>query len=555
MKHAALTFGKVILIVEGFSYIQTLLARLKGTESILEFDLVILKEMSHVARGDLIDKWMSLEVSKDNKDFSRRVEETERLIASVIGKNTLPSIPLIVLSLLQASDRNQDVLPENGAFGYLYEVLITTALNSTQGEKPQLDKKYTFLSLLAFRLFESSSEVLGEAAVAGLLEGYAKSYRIRIDKGALLRDLEHARVLHKEDGNYSFAYDHYFYYFLARYFKINLNGANGASLRQRLNEIARGLNAGSNGIFLMFVIYLTHDDALTDELVRMGDEVLSELQPSELTDEVEFYNSKDYAGIDRRAPECIDLDASRQRRREAADRARQTQVEDVKRPQLSPIIDGIGYSSDLPLRTKLQYATSCLEILGQILRNFTGSLPGDRKLMILKTTYLLGLRALRAVLSVLGDATLRVKEEIALRDMKKASERQFAKSMERFLTIIGQIIGVSMFQQISMNVGSPDIEETAYADTISEIGRNNATELIDLTIKLDHSAEYPFEQIKALKKLYSDNRFALMVLKDLVIANMHVFEISREMRQRVQALLDAGPLSEGVLSRGTKRLG
>lgn len=125
LRRAAAYFGKLILFVDGVSYVEQLLGKLRGKELILEFDLVILSEMSHVARGQLIDKWLSLEISRESKEFSRRVEETERLIESVIGKNTLPSLPFIVLSLLHASERSGDVLPENGAFGYLYEVLIT----------------------------------------------------------------------------------------------------------------------------------------------------------------------------------------------------------------------------------------------------------------------------------------------------------------------------------------------------------------------------------------------------------------------------------------------
>jgi hypothetical protein len=50
-----------------------------------------------------------------------------------------------------------------------------------------------------------------------------------------------------------------------------------------------------------------------------------------------------------------------------------------------------------------------------VLRNFTGSLPGNRKLQILEAAYMLGLRALRVMVESLQDATLQAKEEIARR--------------------------------------------------------------------------------------------------------------------------------------------
>ena len=304
-------FGKIVLFVRGVSYIQYLLSQIKGADVLLTFDLVSLKELSHVCRGALIDKWLNLQVPRDSGDFTRRIVETERLVQSVIGKNTLPSVPLIVLAILEASERTTDVLPENGSFGYLYEVLITSALNLTPpGEKAQLDKKYTFLSILAFRLFDRSLEVMGATEVDALLDEYAQAFRVKVDKAALLRDLQYARVLVKEDGNYSFGYAHYFYYFLARYFKDNLSAPQGARLRELLTSIVSGLNTGTNSIFLMFVIYLTHDNALMDELIRIGQTILSDVTPSNLTSEVEFYNSKDFAGVQRNAPDAVDLEAA-----------------------------------------------------------------------------------------------------------------------------------------------------------------------------------------------------------------------------------------------------
>jgi hypothetical protein len=53
---------------------------------------------------------------------------------------------------------------------------------------------------------------------------------------------------------------------------------------------------------------------------------------------------------------------------------------------------------------------------------------------------------------------------------------------------------------------------------------------------------------------FSSNRFAQFVLRDLVIANMHVFELTREMRQRVLATLESGKPDDEILSKAGKRL-
>lgn len=51
---------------------------------------------------------------------------------------------------------------------------------------------------------------------------------------------------------------------------------------------------------------------------------------------------------------------------------------------------------------------------------------------------------------------------------------------------------------------------------MDKIGRNAATELIDVTVKLDHSSEYPYGRIKELHKQFEGNRFAQRMMRDLV---------------------------------------
>jgi hypothetical protein len=306
-------------------------------------------------------------------------------------------------------------------------------------------------------------------------------------------------------------------------------------------------------MFLMFVVYLTHDDDLMNALLAMGEVILSEFAPSDFTQEVEFYNSKDFAGLDRHAPDDVDLEASRRQRRETADISK-SQLTTEQDNSFAFLADGRSYSNALPLSTKLEYAISCIEMLGQLLRNFTGSLPGDRKMEILETTYNLGLRSLRAMLTALGTATLRVNEEIAKRDTSKPEDRQLIKQIEKLLTILGQIVGGAMIRGVSLNVGSPDIDDSAYAETLDRVGHNDATEMIDLAIKLDHSTEYPYTRIKKLHKQYATNRFAQRVLRDLVMENMQIFKIEREMRQRVLHLFGGGQADSSILSQSAKRL-
>jgi hypothetical protein len=326
-----------------------------------------------------------------------------------------------------------------------------------------------------------------------------------------------------------------------------------------LSAIVKGLNVGSNGVFLMFVVYLTNnDESLTKELFQISECILDEFAPSSFTEEVEFYNSKSHPEFTLSVePDSIDLEKSRNDRRAAADMARKEKADQQQSSQLNLFLDNPGYSDQLPTASKIAYGVSCIEILGQILRNFTGSLHGDQKLAILDTTYRLGLRIGRAILMELSTAALKARAAAATLDPHEKETREFQKILEKFLFVLGQIIGISVVTMISTNVGSPDIEADAYLRTLERVGRTNATELVHLAIKLDHagSDDYPLYLIKNLHERFQDNLFAQRVLADLVVGNMYVFDIGRTTRQKVLSTLGIKAPSEAMLSKRNKRLG
>jgi hypothetical protein len=304
----------------------------------------------------------------------------------------------------------------------------------------------------------------------------------------------------------------------------------------------------------MFVIYLTRDESLIEDLVKLGNQILADVDPSNLTDEVEFYNSKEFAGRHQTVPESIDFAASRRERRAEKDHAMEETKPGPERYGQRLFAENDGYSPELPLATKIGYANSCIEILGQVLRNFTGTLPGDKKLAILKTTYLLGLRLLRSMLTLLSDASVEAKRVLANKDNTQPEDREFITEIEKLITVVGQITGVSMCHTISLSVGSPDIEESAYVETLKVVGITHASRLVDLAVKLDHSEEYPFELIKNLQSGFEHNLFAQRVLRDMVFANMRVFDIGWEMRQRVFGVFNARPSSDAAISKSARRL-
>jgi len=528
-------FGKIILFTDDLFQIQELVN--KSPDTLLSFDYATALEFSHTSRGQLIERWVTIgrEHISNEGDLAREIEDTEGLVSSLIGKNTLPSQPFIVLCILQADQEDKVDAPEAGSFGYLYEVLVTTALNKSSNRKTQLEKKYMFLSRLAYEMFRNKVDLVSATRARQIAEEYAHSHLVKVDIDALLLDLETSRVLINLDHNFHFGYPHLFFYFIARYYKDNLSGEQGPRLREEIREMADHISSDKHSTVLMFLLYLTRDSTdLIERLTKNADRIYQKEIPANLESDVAFLNAVCNES-EVKIPEKIDLAENRRERREARDR-----IEKEAKSLANGVDRDFVYSDDLSDSDKFFLAHRHLELLGQVLRNFPGSLPGPEKLAILHSTYLLGLRLLKAILRLFEfsyqDYTDIVTKAVEESHGRIPGDAETIRSLvDRLIVFLNRMVVLGILMKLSSDVGLADLED-AYSEVLASLDNTNAIRLLDLAIKLDHFGGFPETEVKELHSKFLKNPFADTVLKDLVIIHIQKFDISRSLRQRMAAL-------------------
>lgn len=104
--------------------------------------------LSHVGRGELIHRWLSLRKDSlfEPPDSTRESKDTEDTVSKLLGKDRLPPYAFFVICLLQAKDNRSIESIAGGSFGHLYEVLVVSALSQSGQDNLQIDRKYAFLS-------------------------------------------------------------------------------------------------------------------------------------------------------------------------------------------------------------------------------------------------------------------------------------------------------------------------------------------------------------------------------------------------------------------------
>ena len=287
-------------------------------------------------------------------------------------------------------------------------------------------------------------------------------------------------------------------------------------------------------------------------LVANADTVYRDETPTDLADDIVFLD-KFCAEIQVALPENLDLNENRRKRRELADRAERS----VDVPE-APGKREFRYSEGLSDGDKFHLASRHMEMLGQVIRNFPGSLPGPEKLSILKSTYLLGLRLLRAILHLLQASVVSYQEALAGLTLNSKDEHANAETLkalvDKFIMLLSRVITLGILLKISGCVGVADLE-AAYEKTLEEIGSNNATRLVDLTIKLDHSGGFPEKEMLKLHEDLTKSPFADLVLKDLVLNYIQKFGLDYKTRQRITKLLgfDANTATTSLLESSKRK--
>jgi hypothetical protein len=539
-------FGKIVLLAGDEIRMEELANRRDNSSPLLGFDRCEIKQFGHVLRGKLIEKWHGLDSDTSDTDV---VEQDESIIASMVRKNVIPCYPATVLLVLQAREASKAANLVNGSYGYLYEALITRALARVGGDSVDIDTRYTIISRIAYHLFNQRQTSVSEDEISALCDDYFNTYEIQVPVPSLIRDLGAAGIMTASDGSMRFRYKYLYYYFVARYFQENLRSIHERpALTAQLNAMAdRAANEDYANI-LMFVIYLTKDPDLIDHILHNAAKVFGESQPCDFGDDVRFLNELSAT------PSVVlpgsSVEENRQQRRKALD-----ELDEAYTDSTEEETEAVAYHEGMNVVDKVNFALRTLDLMGQVLRNFPGSLRKETKLEIARSAYLLGLRLLRAFLRLMEAdiPNLRLFMSEAVRQNRQREDPEgIAQATNHALFFMARIAGFGLVKKVSYSVGARILERT-YKRVVEEEGGTVPISLIDLSVRLDHMS-FPENEIRRLWKRAENNLYAATIVRDLVASHFYLHEVENRRRQSIEALLSikTKPLS---LKTSEKKIG
>ena len=526
IRHLRDRFASLVVFAHDSFFVSRLTQSKHEANDFMGFSIFSLREMGNRLRGTLIDRWTELgqDHTNDAREEALEVEALERKIRTLLGRNLMPSYPIFVLAILQTYESQKALNTASGSYGYYYEALITAALHNQRSKIPH-DTVYTFLSLVAYTMFTEKISKLSASQFSKMISTYRTRHQVGLDESQICRVLQRARIVVWDESGYGeFQYPYVYYYFVARYLADNIYRENHtSSIRELITRLVGSLHVEENANIVIFFLYLTKDEISITSLVERAVSLYSEAAPCNFRSHVEFTSQ-----LTTVRPQMVledgDVKAHKDEHRQQLDESDATKNADDE-DQLEGVI-------------RLNEAFKTLQIMGQVLRNFPGSLEGGTKITIAKESYLLGLRVLGFVFHMVESNLTEFRSifrSIVEQD-ERSDEIDLDSAVDFAIYRIMEVIGFGMIKKISHCVGSEYLQETL--EEVSDDSVPLSISLISLSMKLDHFIQFPKDEIVDVYDDVHSDIFTGSIVRRLVIQHLYLFPVSQALRQEVCDQLD-----------------
>lgn len=534
--------------------------------TLLKFKHCELREFGSQGRGRLIEKWFDLgrEFTLDARDVVHRVKEAEHLVSILLGKSLLPAYPLFILTILQQYETHSNLDTASGSYGYYYEVLITTSLHNRSKNIP-LDMLYPLLSRFAYRMFEKRQKSLTSDELEEVAHEYRNLYHVSFSSEEMRRVLEEAHMLHlNSDGHYAFPYKYIGYYFVARYIRDHLHTQeHEASLRTKIEEMTSKLYVQDYANIVIFLVYLTKDEKTITDIMQKAKGLFEECMPCDMTTSVSFINGLSGRPLPMQIPEGSEKE-HRDQHRAASDEMKRTMQEHTPDGEVDLVETEDSEASVYEEKEwddflKFNVAVKTLQIMGQILRNFPGTLPGEMKVEIARESYLLGLRSLGRVYGIMEDnftefhalLSKALVEQLHLPTNTQEQREEAGRRVNNWVYNLMLAASYGFIKRISYAVGSEYLKETY--KRVEDDRCSLSIDLINVSIKLDHFQSFPTDEVFHLHAKLENHLFTDTILRRMVCDYFYLYEADYKLRQRVCAKLDIQANIPKMLTPGNKK--
>ncbi|OME99100.1 hypothetical protein BK129_28645 [Paenibacillus amylolyticus] len=507
--------------------------------SLEQFEKFEILQFGHLKRAEFVEKWNGLgNMNISDQDLMEKQDRMLADINTVIGNNFVPSFPFFLLILLQTAESGFPHSNKESAYGYYYELLITQSFININMQNKEIDAYYTYISELAFNFYDNGIVEFSKLEFSDFNAFLNRKYDLNHDFEKTVKKLTSSGIIESiNNSSFRFKYSYIYYYFVARYLSMKITDE---KIRGITINMCTNLHVEEYANILMFLTHLSKDPFILTSLFNQAKNIFNEFEPTKLDKDISLLNEL-AVEIPRIVYNNIEVKKHREEKLIAKD-----EVERSKKEFAVTTEDNRKDETVMDVVAKLNVAFKTIEIMGQILRNYYGSIEATEKLSLAEETYMIGLRTLNSFLSLVSENVNSISakiERLIQEEEKNPNKTEVEKLSRKILFNLCCTIAYQTILKISESIGSKELYLT-YRQ-ISQKHNMTSVRLIEISIKLDQLRALPYNDIKQMKESIEGNVIASSLLKLLVINHLYMYDTSISDKQRICSLLNI-PISKQI---------
>ena len=498
-------------------------------------------------REKLARKWYELGQEKTirEEELIQKIDQAVRIFDTVMTEGLIPSVPIYILTILQMLETGYDQGRfSKGAFGHLYEYLITQKLYTSTKNPKEINNKYSFLSNLGYSMFKNSLFEITFDEYDRINDEYKESHLLHFSNKKMLEDLITDEMLEETSGNISFKYRYILHYFVGRFIAENIEKPRHADeIRKLISIMCQETYREDYADILTFIIYRNTHEFVINKMLSESKKIYETEDPFDFHADGQRISNKTNWLLDLSIPTLSTIET-----RETVQRERDISGEE-KRELTKRIQESEMGEDELREFYMVNRAVKSLRILGQILTEFPGDVDAMQKIELAKEIYAIGLRTLKNLTNYFEE-----NETDFIESIKRIAEARHGIVDEQKKTQFAldyynwniHALAISTVIRISDAVGSYDLKPL-YPIVKKEYSEITG-EIIDLEIRLDHFPGVPVDEIIRFGKTLRKNRLTADVLRGLVHKYLHMFHCKESTKQKLCDNLKIGVRKDRLLS-------
>jgi hypothetical protein len=504
-----------------------------------------IQSFGYSLRGKLIRKWCHLENdgTEDDATLIGKIDQAEKTMDAIIGRNIIPSMPLYLLTLMQSLGAGRSGEFKDSALGHYYEYLLIQGLGSAGIPKNKLNEYFDYCTELAWFYHQQGNGEIEEVELAAFNKVFCDRWH-RVDFQEQIARLVKAKVLISRGNFYSFRYPYIYYFLKGRYLSRNISDAGIATY---IKKCCEHLYVREHANTILFLAHHTNDRYVVETILSVLRGLFDKHQPVLFNGD-----TQSIASLISDSGKLKYSETSPEDYREKVNETRD-QIDDGK-DGLSDVEESTG---QLSLIAQLITLFKTVEILGQVLKNQYSNIERARKTLILEELFSGPLRALTGFyefISINPDLIVSVIDS-ALKAQSNFDDETRTKIAKQTAARLIQGISLGFICKASSSVNSEALREDI-AITVKRLNQP-AYRLIEMGVLLDSAGPIPKELLLKLKEDTRGEAISDSLLHLLVLRRLYMFKTPEQDKQWLASKIDVGLAAQHALefrSSKSKRL-